>query len=384
MIQQLADAVATGGGPLGFDEYMQQVLYAPRFGYYSHQGDAFGPGGDFTTAPEYSALYGACLARQCQEILAALPGASLLELGAGSGALAAVLMRCLAEADALPQRYLILEPSAALRARQQTLLRARLPAAHYARLHWLQALPQEPLCGIILANEVLDALPVCRFVHSPEGLLEQGVTVVGGQRLQAVQYPARAPVQKAVDDLLRSLPWTLPFGYCSEISLWLAPWLASLADCLQSGVMLFIDYGCPRREYYHPQRSEGTLLCHYRHRAHDDPLLLPGLQDITAWVDFTALALAAEACGLRLLGYTTQVWFLLANDLQGEMEKAAGAELPSRVQLAHQARVLSLPGEMGERFKVIACGKDHDQALRGFALRDQRHFLHGTGSGRPN
>lgn len=358
---------------------MQQALHDPELGYYSHC--VFGPGGDFTTAPEYSALYGACLARQCQEILAALPGASLLELGAGSGALAAVLMRCLADADSLPQHYLILEPSAALRARQQALLRDRLPTAHYARLHWLHALPREPLRGIILANEVLDALPVCRFVHSPEGLLEQCVTVVGRRRLQAVQHPARAPVQEAVDGLLRSLPWTLPCGYCSEISLWLAPWLASLADCLQSGVMLFIDYGCPRREYYHPQRSEGTLLCHYRHRAHDDPLLLPGLQDITAWVDFTALALAAEACGLRLLGYTAQAWFLLANDLEGEVERAAGAGLAARVQLAHQARILSLPGEMGERFKVAACGKDHDQALRGFALRDQRHFLHGAGAG---
>ena len=362
------------GAAIGFDEYMHHVLYTPSLGYYNSHGHKFSERGDFTTAPESSPLYGACLATQCQEVLDGLPKASILELGAGSGILAVTLLQCLEQTGTLPEYYLIFEPSTVLRQRQQALLRARLPQQCH-RVQWLHTLPARPFNGIILANEVIDALPVCRFIHAPQGVLEQRVGLDAQGNLCWVRQTARESLQAAVSGLLSTLPFPLPHGYCSEINLHLTAWLSGLAACLREGVLLFVDYGCPRREYYHAQRIDGTLLCYYRHRVHADPFFFPGLQDITAWVDFTALALAARECGLHVHGYTTQAWFLLANGLQEAMERAAKGRRFPWSELSRQAKVLSLPGEMGECFKVLALSRGYRHPLRGFALRDQRHFL---------
>jgi len=366
-LQALLDA---RGGWLAFDEYLQQVMYAPGLGYYSAGAAKFGAAGDFVTAPEISTLFGACVARQCAPLLGA--DAVLLELGAGSGALAETLLHRLAALEALPQQYLILEVSAELRARQQARL-AALPVNLRSRLQWLNALPVRPVRGVILANEVADALPFQCFSAAGGEFFERGVCRDAAGALQWAQRPA-APVLAAE---LRCIAATLPHGfapgYRSELCRRLDPWLAALAAVLDTGLLLLIDYGLGRSELYHPQRDAGTLRCHYRHRAHDDPFLYPGLQDITAWVDFTRVAEAASAAGLEVAGYCTQAAFLLASGI--ELELAAASDGVVRARLAAQARALLMPGEMGETFKVMALTRGPQQALAGFALQDLRRLL---------
>ncbi len=378
VLQAVRDAIAMHGGWLPFDDYLRIVLYAPGLGYYSAGSAKFGGGGDFVTAPELSGLFGRCVGRQCAQLLQAGAG-EVLELGAGTGALAASVLATLAELERLPRHYYILEISAELRARQQQRL-AMLPAALRARVHWLDALPAAPLAGVILANEVADALPFKRFVITAGAPLERGMALSPEGNLIEADRPADAALRSQIAHLGRGLIAPLPPGYVSELCPMLHPWIAALGAALSRGALLIIDYGLGRREYYHPQRSIGTLRCHFRHRAHEDPLLYPGLQDISAWVDFTRVAEAAADAGLEVAGYCTQAAFLLASGIESDLVAggAAGAtsgDVTEHARLASQARQLLLPGEMGETFKVMALTRGEEAPLRGFEYQDLRRSL---------
>ena len=366
--------IAAAGGALSFARYMELALYAPGLGYYSAGSQKFGVQGDFITAPEISPLFARCLARQCRQVLNALGGGAILEFGAGSGVLAVELLLELERLDSLPSTYFILELSAELRARQQCLLSQR--AAHLLdRIRWLESLPAGGLRGVVLANEVLDAMPVQLFVRSA-GALKERCVACEDQGFIWRDVPAGAPLTQAVAALQAALPASLPGGYCSEINPALPGWITSLAAMLEQGVALLIDYGYPRREYYLPERSAGTLMCHYRHRVHADPLILTGLQDITAHVDFTALAAAGSAAGLTIAGYTTQAHFLLGSGLPELVAASDPQDLAAHLAITDQIKRLTLPGEMGERFKVLALARGlEDLPLSGFALRDLRGRL---------
>lgn len=363
--------LAAAGGWLSFERFMELALYAPGLGYYSAGSWKLGAGGDFVTAPEASALFGTCLARECAAVLAAT-GGGILELGAGSGALAATLLSALEALGAAPERYAILEVSADLAARQRARLAVLAPHLR-ERVVWLERLPAAPLTGVILANEVADALPVRRFSVRGGMRCELGVAEDAAGALTSAARPPDAALAAALDALLAERTDALPEGYTSEVNLRLAPWVATLGDCLGRGVVLLIDYGLPRAHYYHPQRAAGTLRCHFRQRAHDDPYLNLGLQDITAWVDFTRVAEAAADAGLAVSGFATQAAYLLALGLERLVADAPDAR--ERARLAGEARRLVMPEEMGEAFKVMALTRGYDAPLAGFALQDLRRLL---------
>lgn len=372
-LERLIDAeIAATGGSIGFERYMELALYAPGLGYYSAGMPRFGRGGDFITAPLVSPLFSRSLALQCAQCLGSTGGV-ILELGAGTGAMAADVLAELERRDALPERYWILEVSAALRQEQRQTLEARVPQL-LSRVQWLERLPEAPFKGVVLANEVLDALPVARFRRGAQ--VQELRVGRGGHGFAWVEAPADQALCDQVQRIEAELGAPLSRGYVSELCTRLPAWLAALADKLAAGVLLLIDYGYPRAEYYHPQRHMGTLICHYRHRAHADPLILPGLQDITAFVDFTAVAEAGLAAGLDVLGFAPQAQFLLGAGLPALAEEAmAGATLEQQLAIAQQMKTLTLPGEMGERFKVVALGRNYSGALAGFSLGDQRGRL---------
>ncbi|HEV2229094.1 MAG TPA: SAM-dependent methyltransferase [Steroidobacteraceae bacterium] len=363
--------LAAAGGWLSFERFMELALYAPGLGYYSAGSWKLGGGGDFVTAPEVSELFGRCVAAQCAPVLRAT-GAEVLELGAGTGSLAATLLAALDAAGALPERYAILEVSGDLAARQRARLEA-LPAHLRARVVWLERLPPTPLRGVILANEVADALPVRRFRLRGGTLQELGVALAPGGALQDAERAPDAALAEACAAMLGARAGSLPDGYTSEVSLRLGPWIAALAACLERGSVLLFDYGLPRSHYYHAQRAAGTLRCHFRQRAHDDPFVNLGLQDITAWVDFTRVAEAASLAGLEVSGFATQAAFLLALGL--ERAVAAAPDAASRARLAGEARRLVMPEEMGEAFKVMALTRGYAAPLAGFTLQDLRRQL---------
>jgi SAM-dependent MidA family methyltransferase len=363
--------LAAGGGWIGFERYMELALYAPGLGYYSAGSAKLGAEGDFVTAPEVSALFGRCLARQCAEVLGRT-GGEILELGAGTGRLAADLLTALAADQSLPERYAILEVSADLAARQRERI-AALPADLARRVVWLERLPAAKVTGVVLANEVLDALPVRRLRVDEASLCELGVALDAAGQFTERASGADATLVAAYRELTAGLAAALPPGYTTEVCLRVEPWIGSLADCLGEGVLLLFDYGLPRRHYYHPQRTTGTLRCHFRHRAHEDPYINVGVQDITAWVDFTRVAEAAGAAGLAVAGFATQAAFLLGCGLEEFVAGAADAR--ERARLAGEARRLIMPDEMGEAFKVMALARGPDVPLRGFALQDLRHQL---------
>jgi SAM-dependent MidA family methyltransferase len=359
-------------GCIDFETFMELALYAPGLGYYSAGSTKLGAAGDFTTAPEVSELFGRCVARQCAQILRQTPGGSILELGAGTGSMAATVLRELAARDALPTHYDILEVSADLAERQRQRLRS-LPDPLRSRIRWLQQLPSHPLRGVILANEVLDALPCHRFVMREATVEALAVTAGADGTLGWARRPAAAALSAAVHELNRTLPAPLVPGYCSEVCTRVQPWVASLAAGLERGVLLLFDYGLPRAQYYHAERNAGTLTCHFKHRAHFDPFVNLGVQDITAWVDFTRVALAAEACGLAVLGLCTQAAFLLGAGIDEFLGQARDA--PEQARLAGEARRLLLPGEMGEAFKLLALGRGIEAPLECFKFQDLRDSL---------
>ena len=368
LIALIRDEIAASGGHISFARYMELALFAPGLGYYAAGSRKFGQQGDFVTAPEISALFSRTLARQVAAVLVHIADGEILEVGGGSGVMAADILAELEALDALPSRYAILELSAELQQRQRDTLAARVPHL-LSRVHWLTHLPAAGFRGVVLANELLDALPVQCFCVEQDAVRER---VVGwdGQRFQ---WQTVEPGSAALKEALTAVAADLPVGYCSEINLAASAWVSSIAALLESGVLLLIDYGFPRHEYYHPQRSTGTLMCHYRHRAHDDPFVYPGLQDITTHVDFTAIAEAAHAAGLQVCGYNTQGLFLLANGITELAEQADNER--ERIQQVQQLRTLTMPTEMGEQFKVMALCRDYQQPLQGFSLQDLRHHL---------
>jgi SAM-dependent MidA family methyltransferase len=369
-------AIAASHGWLPFDDYLRLVMYAPGLGYYSAGSTKFGADGDFITAPELGSLFGYCVARQCAPLLRQLrtPAAvaDVLELGAGSGKLAVDVLTRLASLGELPQRYLILEVSAELRARQQALV-ATLPLALRRRVSWLDAMPAHPLRAVVLANEVADALPFKRFVVGADGVRELGVAAGNNGELRLHERPAAPSLSAECRRIAAELPRALDPGYNSELCPMMDSWIAELAASLSAGAILLFDYGVGRREYYHPERRDGTLRCHYRHMAHDNALLHPGLQDITAWVDFTRAAEAAAAGGLQVAVYCTQSAFLLGAGIDAELNAATSAM--QRARMASEARQLLMPGEMGESFKCMLLTKDCEVDARSFAPQDLRHLL---------
>ncbi len=364
-LQALINAeIGRNSGWISFARYMELALYAPGLGYYSAGSRKLGAAGDFVTAPELSPLFGRSLARQLAALRAQdIP--DIVELGAGSGALAAVLLEELAALDCLPQRYRILEVSADLRERQQARLQARVPQ-HVARVEWLDHLP-ESIHAAVIANEVLDALPVHRIRKDEAGIHELGVVTQDGGHAWALR-PAAA-LTAAVQAL------QLPDDYETEINLAAPALVSGLAQRLEHGMLLFIDYGFPAHEFFHPQRNRGTLMCHYRHHAHADPFLWPGLQDITAHIDFSAIARAGSAAGLDLLGYTSQAQFLINCGITALLAATPADDVARYAPLAAQAQQLLSPAEMGELFKVIALGRGIARPPDGFSRGDKSHTL---------
>jgi SAM-dependent MidA family methyltransferase len=374
LTERVRTVIAQAGGWISFEQFMRLALYEPGLGYYSAGARKFGAAGDFITAPEVAPVFSRCLGVQCAEVLGTLAAddAVILELGAGSGVMAAHLLAELERCEALPAEYWILDVSADLRERQRETLADAVPRL-LDRVRWLDTLP-ESFCGVVVANEVIDALPVERFAIRGEEINALGVTSQHG-RLEYAEARAPVSLNEAVRRIESDLGRLLPNGYVSEVCPALAPWLASIGERMRRGVMLFIDYGLPRREYYSAERIDGTLLCHFRHRFHEDPFVRLGLQDITAWVDFTAVAEAAAAARMQVAGYTTQAHFLIGCGIADFIADVTDLDIAERVNLSRQIMVLTLPAEMGERFKVIALAKGYDAPLLGFAVRDLRHTL---------
>ncbi len=360
MMALLEDEIASAGGAIPFRRYMELALYAPGLGYYVAGAAKFGAPGDFVTAPEISPLFGRLLAAPCAQVLEQLGGGELLEFGAGSGAMAVQVLAQLETLGRLPDRYAIVEPSPELRQRQRQALVRQTP--HLLGLvEWLERLPED-FHGVMLANEVLDAMPVTLFRKTKSSVESLWVTLENG-RLGERWRPASAHTRQAVEAIEAEVG-VLATGYCSEFNPSLAPWLRAVAHAMSQGALLLIDYGHPRHHYYHPQRHMGTLRCHFRHQAHDDPLLLPGLQDITAHVDFTAVAEAGEQVGLSLLGYATQARFLIDCGLERLL---ADSHPDEYLTLAQGVKQLVSPNGMGEQFKVMALGKGIEGGLKGFS-----------------
>ena len=358
-------------GPIPFSTYMEMVLYEPGLGYYSAGLQKFGAGGDFVTAPELGSVFANCLARQVKELAGRLGDYSILEIGAGNGSLAAGLLKALTSGR--PDRYCILERSAHLRQVQRETLERQAPE-FLASVEWLNEPPPEAWQGLIIANEVLDALPVERFRTSRAGL-QQMLVKAAGTGFEWETGGATQTVIAAVEQALGEQLEELPDGYCSEVNPLLAPWLESVTGSLSRGCALFVDYGYPRKEYYLPERRTGTLMCHYRHRAVEDPFRWPGLQDLSAFVDFTALAEAGRSLGLDCTGYTSQAMFLLGCGLEELLQNSGGLPDRERLQFASEVRQLTLPGAMGEKFQVMALARGLDQPMRGFSMLDLRYRL---------
>lgn len=352
-------------GAIPFARFMELALYAPDLGYYGAPQPKFGARGDYVTAPELSPLFGRCLANQIAQILSAPGRGDILEVGAGAGTLAVDLLLALEALGQLPHRYLILELSAALRMLQKLSLEQRAPHL-LGRVQWIEALPAPGFRGVVLGNELLDAMPVTRFRATEQGVVEQYVCW-DDTRFAACERPASTVVLARVQRLAPAQ------GYTSEIGLYAEAWVRSMAERLAHGVILLVDYGFPRAEFYHPQRAQGTLMCHYRQRAHGDPLILTGLQDITAHVDFSAIAEAGNTAGLALLGYTSQAAFLIGCGLAEMASEAADARV--RLSFTQAINKLTAPHEMGELFKVIALGRGVRGSLRGFAVQDRSSRL---------
>lgn len=368
--QRIADDIHANGGWISFARYWELALYTPGLGYYSGGSQKFGAadeGGDFVTAPELTPLFGQALARQVAQVMAASKPI-VLEAGAGSGKLAADLLQALDALGQAPEQYLILELSGELRARQRETI-AKLAPALLDRVHWLDSLP-EKFSGCLVGNEVLDAMPVHKLHWQTEGLQEIGVALDDDGNFVERECPASAALQTSAE--------TLPVeaDYRGEVGLAGRAWTAEWAQRLEQGALLLIDYGLPRHEYYHPQRNGGTVRCHYRHRSHDDPYWWPGLSDITAHVDFTAIAEAAFDAGLDVLGYTTQAAFLMncgIADLLAQRQREGDPS--SAVRASGALNLLLSPNEMGELFKVIALGRGLTEPLIGFTRADRLHTL---------
>lgn len=371
LVQHIAGKIDQAGGWIGFNRFMELALYAPGMGYYSGGAQKFGEAGDFVTAPELSPTFAQTLGAQAAQVFA-LSAPQIIEVGAGSGRLAADLLLELELRGALPERYAILELSGQLRGRQQQTIAERAPHL-LSRVDWLDRLP-EHFDGLVLANELLDAMPVHLVLwHGDGDILERGVSTGEDGNFVWSDRPAQGRLLESAR--LLASECAIPHGYLSEINLAAPAWTAEWAHIIGRGALLLIDYGFPRHEFYHPQRNQGTLMCHYRHHSHDEPFYLPGLQDITAHVDFTAIAESGCAAGLDFIGYTTQSTFLMNCGLTDVLSRTPADEPLRYLPLAKAAQKLISPAEMGELFKVIALGKGLTEPLIGFTRGDRSATL---------
>lgn len=371
----IVNKIHESGGWIPFAQFMELALYTPGLGYYSAKNAKFGLSGDFVTAPEISVLFGRTLAKQVMQLFRQIGKACILEFGAGSGKLALDLLIELEQFDQLPEQYFILEISAELQQRQRTLFERNAPQL-LDQITWLAQLPDQ-FSGLIIANEVLDAMPTHLVVWQKEALWERGVSV-NHQTLSWVDKPLNHDELLIIASQLSTLiEKDAPdfVSYLSEISLANRYFIRSLSKILQTGLILLIDYGFGQREYYHPQRSMGTLMCHYRHYAHDDPFYLPGLQDITSHVDFSAITQVAFESNLQLLGYTNQAHFLINCGITELLSSVAVADALKYLPLSNQLQRLVSPAEMGELFKVIALGKQLNEIPIGFTRGSLLHLL---------
>ena len=359
--QLIQEQVFAAGGSIPFSRFMELCLYAPGLGYYSAGATKFGATGDFVTAPELGPLFAACVADSVAPVLRQLgPEAEFVELGGGSGAFAEVALKRLLALDALPARYAILEPSADLRERQQQRLRERLNPLLADLVEWLDEPPQQDWNGVLFANEVVDALPTPRFTLRDGEVLEEHVALDGEGRFIRQDRPADALLAAAVRHVERQLEAPFADGYRSELLPQLPYWLQAVIGRMQAGALLFVDYGHPRREYYQPQRDDGTLRAFRAQHVVADLYAHPGLQDLTASVDFTALAEACEGAGFEFAGYCNQASFLLGNGLAQRLEEAEGKarDEAARLRLRQEAKQLTLPEAMGERFQAMGFARD--------------------------
>lgn len=375
---KLLDLIRAGirrAGPMPFWQFMEHALYAPGLGYYSAGRTKFGAAGDFVTASELGDLYALTMARALAPVLRAGPDSDFIEVGGGSGRFAAAALAEWQRLGCLPARYRILDRSAELRERQRATLAASVPEL-LGRVEWLERPPEQAWRGVLFANEVIDALPVHRFLVRAGEVREQCVALAADGQLQLVEGAADTMLVAAVRQVERDLDAGFTDGYQSELLPQLPFWIDAVCGTLEAGMAVFVDYGYPRREYYLPERSQGTLTCHYRHRAYDQVLRWPGLQDITAWVDFTALAVAATRIRLPLAGFNSQAQFLLAAGLLEVMqEELVDQDEAGRYALSQQVKQLTLPGSMGERFKVMSFARGIDRVPAAFTACDQRHRL---------
>lgn len=363
-------SVMNQNNTMPFVTWMQHVLYAPGEGYYSSSLPKLGRAGDFVTAPELTPLFGHALANQCAQVLSSVENPCILEFGAGSGQLCIDILTRLETLDCLPQQYFILEVSAFFKQQQQIHIQEKIPHLA-AKVHWLQSWPEKPLQGVILANEVLDAMPVHRFLKTAEGLLESSIEQDENGHFSERFIPCTNP--DLLDYVHHQLPET-PLPYLSEANLLIPGWIQQCEKILEKGAQFILDYGFPRAEYYHPQRTEGTLMCHYQHRAHTDFLANPGKQDITAHVDFTQVAESAHEAGFAVAGYTTQAAFLMGNAILQLLE-ASDCDAVEKFKQTQAVKQLLHPEEMGELFKVIALTKQWSEPLQGFSFLDKRASL---------
>jgi SAM-dependent MidA family methyltransferase len=357
----IQEQIFAAGGAIPFSRFMELCLYAPGLGYYSAGAAKFGPAGDFVTAPELGPLFAACIADAVAPVLQQLgPEAEFVELGGGSGAFAEVALKKLLALDAVPARYAILEPSADLRQRQRERLQQHLPPLLFELVEWLDMPPQEPWNGVLFANEVVDALPTPRFSLRDGEVFEEHVALDGDGRFIRSDRPADALLAAATRHVERQLPAPFVDGYRSELLPQLPYWIQAVVGGMQRGALLFIDYGHPRAEYYQPQRRDGTLRAFRRHHVSDDVFAWPGLQDITASVDFTALAEAGQGAGFDFSGYCSQASFLIGNGLAENLAaaEARAHDEAARFALRQQAKQLTLPDAMGERFQAIGFQRD--------------------------
>lgn len=353
-------------GPMPFSRFMERCLYAPGLGYYSAGKTKFGADGDFVTAPELGTLFARCVVRAIEPVLASLgPEADVLEIGGGSGAFAEAALRALDAAGRAPRRFMILEPSADLRDRQRERLQANLPAGLAERVSWLDGPLETEWEGVIFANEVIDALPTTRITAREGEIYEEHVVLDGDGRFMRSDRPADALVRGAVRHVERDLGRDFADGYRTEILPQLPYWMQAVAGTLRRGLMLFVDYGYTRGEFYLPERTDGTLRAFYRHRAHNDAFYLPGLQDLTASVDFTALAEAGNNAGFGVAAYLSQARFLIAAGLQDVFEDdyLALTDEAARFRLSQEVKKLTLPDQMGERFQVMMFARDIDPGV---------------------
>jgi SAM-dependent MidA family methyltransferase len=369
----IRDRIHDAGGQISFAEYMHHCLYAPGLGYYAAGSAKFGSAGDFVTAPETSSLFGAILARQCVEVLAQLESPAILEIGAGSGKLAADILRVLAESGGLPEKgYKILEVSADLRERQESYLGREFPELLNS-IEWLDALPAD-FSGVVVANEVLDALPVERFIRREQSIAQICVAA-DGDDFVLNEREAPGALAAAVENIEAFIGYALPTGYASEVCVAAPQWIADIAAALSNGAAFLFDYGTSRREYYAADRSGGWLRCHFRHHAHDNPLILPGIQDLTSWVDFTAVAEAAVDNGLGIAGYVPQARFLIAGGLDKCLADFSELPTDAQLKLSAEIKLLTLPAEMGENFKCLGLSRGDLQPPSAFEFGDRTTTL---------